>query len=276
MEEPAVALTADALTQTQRAFDGVAANYDRTNRANPLIAAMRERTLAALTDRLLPGSRLLDLGCGPGTDAIDLGARGYRVTAMDWSPAMIAETRARISGLGLDSHVQARNLGIHQLHILGAGGFDGAYSNLGPLNCVPNLEDAARAIADRLRPGGIFVASVIGRVCPWEIARYGLAGRWRRVGVRFQEGFVPVPLEGRTVWTRYYDPVEFERVFTGAGLRLLTRRALGLLTPPPYLEGFAARHPQWIDRLQRLEDRTAHWPVLNRAGDHFLSVMVRR
>jgi SAM-dependent methyltransferase len=276
MEKSAVALTADALIQTQRAFDGVAGSYDRANRANPLIAAMRERTLAALTDHVAPGACLIDLGCGPGTDAIALGSRGYRVTAVDWSPAMVAETRARVAGLGLDSHVQVRHLGIHQLQVLSGKAFDAAYSNLGPLNCVPHLEEAARAIADRLRPGGIFVASVIGRVCPWEIARYGLTGHWRRVGVRFKEGFVPVPLEGRTVWTRYYDPVEFERLFAAAGFRLLTRRALGLLTPPPYLEGFAARHARWIDRLQRLEDRTAHWPILNRAGDHFLSVMVRR
>ena len=45
-------------------------------------------------------------------------------------------------------------------------------SNFGPLNCVANLPTRRAPSPERLRPGGVLVASVIGRVCPWEIALY--------------------------------------------------------------------------------------------------------
>src|SRR5262249_37855084 len=94
-----------------------------------------------------------------------------------------------------------------------------------------------------------------------------------RALVRFRRGLVPVPLEGRTVWTRYYTPREFERVFGGAGLTRVSLRALGLLVPPPYLHAFASRHPLLVASLQRLEDRVAAWPLVRACGDHFLIVL---
>jgi SAM-dependent methyltransferase len=276
LEAPPVELTAARLEQTRDAFDGVAATYDGANRANALIAAMRAHTLAAVTSRLPADARLLDLGCGPGADAVALAERGHRVVATDWSPAMAAAARERASRSSCCNRIEVLHLGIHDVGRLRGRIFDGVYSDLGPLNCVPDLCAAARTLATLLRPGGLFVASVIGRVCPWEVARYGLAGRWHRASVRFARGFVPVPLEGRTVWMRYYDPDEFDRVFVDAGFRRVARRALGLLTPPPYLDAFASRHPRAIDRLRRLEDTVAAWPGVNRLGDHFLTVLARR
>jgi SAM-dependent methyltransferase len=266
-------LTLPALAETRRAFDGVASTYHRDNAANPLICAMRDRTLSWLTTRVPAGAALLDLGCGPGTDAVRLARQGYRVTAIDWSPVMAGEARARVAAGRLDGQVDVQTLGIHQLDRLAPAAFDAAYSDLGPFNCVADLPAAARAVARRLRPGGVFVASVMGRVCPWEVARYALSGDWRRAGIRFTRGFVPVPLEGRTVWTRYYRPSEFEATFAQAGFRTLALAALGLFTPPPYLQAFSARHPALVRGLERLEARTARWPGLRQCGDHFLVAM---
>ena len=80
-----------ALAETRQAFDGVAAGYDRSNAENPLLCAMRTRVRRMLEKHVSAGSHLLDLGCGPGSDAVYLAGRGYRVTAIDWSPAMVAE-----------------------------------------------------------------------------------------------------------------------------------------------------------------------------------------
>ena len=262
-----------ALLDTQHAFDGVAPSYDRQNTANQLLCEMRGRTLAAVTRHVPAGSRILDLGCGPGCDAEQLARQGYRVTAIDWSPAMVEQARHRVLAAGLEDRLDVLHLGIQQLDGLAASPFDAAYSNFGPLNCVPSLPGAARLINDRLRSGGVLVASVIGRVCPWEIGIYGLRGEWRRLRIRFARGLVPVPLEGRTVWMRYETPGSFERVFTTAGFRRISLRALGLFPPPPYLQAFADRHPSLVTCLRQLDDRAGGWPGVRSLGDHFLMVL---
>ncbi len=264
---------ASSLLDTQRAFDSVAPTYGRSNLENRTLCEMRRRTIGALESSAPRGSRVLDLGCGPGSDAEDLARHGYRITAIDWSPAMVDEARRRVHAGALDDRVVVRHLGIHELDRLAPETFDAAVSNLGPLNCVPDLPDAARLIADRLRPGGVLVASVIGRICPWEIARYLAAADWARIRVRFSRGLAPVPLNGRTVWTRYWTPGSFERTFAAAGFRRVTLRTLGLFVPPPYLQGFADRHRRLVAALQRVEDLAGACPGLRAWGDHFLIVL---
>ena len=263
------------LLDTRQAFDGVAAGYDRSNAENPLLCAMRERVRRTIALWVPAGSRVLDLGCGPGTDAADLAAAGYRITAIDWSPAMVEEARRRVQEAGVADRVDVRHLGIHQIdrRRLGDAPFDAAYSNFGPLNCVVNLRAAAQHIADRLKPGGVLVASVIGRVCPWEIAVYLARGDLSRAAIRFRRGLVPIPLDGRTVWTRYFAPREFEAILAAAGMTRVSLRALGLFVPPPYLRAYADRHPALIAGLQRVEDYAGGWPVLRAWGDHFLVVL---
>jgi SAM-dependent methyltransferase len=265
-----------ALADTQHAFDGVATRYDRSNADNPILCGMRARSRETLERRVAPGSRVLDLGCGPGTDDLPLAERGYHITGIDWSPVMVEEARRRVRESGLDSRVRIEHLGIHQLDRLAPELFDAAYSSFGALNCVSDLAGAARAIARRLQPGGLFVASAIGRVCPWELGLYAVRGAWSRATLRFARHPVPVPLEGRTVWTTYYAPREFARTFGAAGFALISLRALGLLAPPPYLEGFAERHPALVRRLQRLDDLVGRWRVARTWGDHFLIVLQNR
>lgn len=266
-------LIADALAETRAAFDGVAHEYDRTNRENTLLSAMRARTLGVVGAHLPPGGHVLDLGCGPGTDAVTLAGRGFRVTAVDWSPRMVDEATQRVRDAGFEDRVTVRLLGIQELDRLDAGGFDVACANFGPFNCVPDLAAAAAAVAGRLRPTGVIVASVIGRICPWEIACYLRWGDWRRIAVRYARGPVPVPLNGERVWTRYYTPGEFEGAFLAAGFTRESLRTLGLLVPPPYMSGFADRHPRLIAALQRLEDVIGGLPVARATGDHFLMVL---
>ena len=267
------ALIEQALGDTQRAFDGVASTYGRANAANRILSEMRVRTLAAIATHVPVGSRILDLGCGPGEDDEQLARRGHTVTAIDWSPAMVEQARRRMRAAGVDDRVDVGHLGIHELDRLEPMTFDAVCSNFGPLNCVPDLAAAARLIANRLRPGGVVVASVIGRVCPWEIALYARRGDWARVRVRFNRSLVAVPLDGRTVWMRYYTPRSFERRFTAAGFTRVSLGALGLFVPPPYMQAFADRHPSLVRCLQSIERTAGRWPGLRAWGDHFLMVL---
>ncbi len=264
------------LHDTQRAFDSVAADYDGPRGNNALIQRMRGTVREVVRSELPPGSKLLDLGCGTGIDALWFARLGYPVVATDWSAGMVARTEARVAGASLPARVDVRQLGIQELDLLdGPGTFDGIYSNFGPLNCVPDLDATADQCARLLRPGGVLAFSVMGRICPWELAHYALRGRFRRAAVRAARGATPVGMNRHTIWTRYYLPREFHRHFASR-FSLAGYRALSLFMPPPYLVDLYRRRQAWCDRLGRLDDRLGDWPLLRDMGDHFLMVMRRR
>jgi len=172
--------------------------------------------------------------------------------------------------------VGALAIGAHELEKLpGDREYDGAYSDLGPLNCVPDLDAVARECARLLRPGGSLVFTVIGRVCPWEIAHYLRRGKISRASVRFARGVVPINMNKRTIWTRYYGPREFYRPFRRE-FELAHFRGLCVFVPPPYLTWLRDRHPAWHARLWSVDRRVAGWPGLRGIGDHFLIVMKKR
>jgi ubiquinone/menaquinone biosynthesis C-methylase UbiE len=271
LEKPAVAIT--LADETRRAFDSVAAGYHRSNLENLVLRGMRQRTIAAVLRHAPRPSHLLDLGCGPGTDAESLAALGYTITAIDASPRMVDEARRRLRESGVADRVSVHQLGLDALDALPPASTDTAYSNFGPLNCVEDLDATAGAIARRLRAGGIVVASVIGRICPWEIGVYAMRGDLARVRIRFARGAVGVPLNGHVVRTQYYMPRTFQQSFERAGFRRVSLRALGLFAPPPYLQAFAERHSTLVHALERADDAMGAWPVLRNAGDHFLIVL---
>jgi SAM-dependent methyltransferase len=268
--------TLSRLLETRDAFDSVAADYDGPRGNNALIQDMRAEMWRALDATFVRGSRLIDLGCGTGLDAVRMARTGFEVTATDWSPRMVERTRLRAACEQVEGRVRAITLGAHELSRLGEpGGFDGAYSNLGALNCVPDLAELAAQCARLLTPHGVLVFAVIGRICPWELGYYLRHWNWRRLRVRFAGGMVPVGMNQRVVWTRYYTPREFYRAFA-TRFTLEYARGLCLFAPPPYLTWLQERHSRWYQRLRRLDRHAAAWPGLRHMGDHFLIVMRKR
>lgn len=260
---------------TARAFDGVAREYHTSNEQNRILRHMRRRTMAALRRHVCQGSRLLDLGCGPGTDHPEMVRAGYSVTALDASPAMVREAATRALSMSEADRPTVLCHPIERLQELPLEPFDAAFSNFGPLNCVHDLRDVARQIHGVLKPGGVLVASVIGRVCPWEIALYLMRGDVARAFRRLTRQPVGVSLEDGTVWTQYPTPGGFERIFVSAGFTRRESCGLGVVAPPPYLSAFAERRSALVDTLLDLDETIGRMPLLRRLGDHFLVVLQR-
>ncbi|MET7288009.1 class I SAM-dependent methyltransferase [Streptomyces sp. NPDC005573] len=81
--------------------------YDDRSRPVPFFAAKPDENLASCLERgLIAPGRALDLGCGPGRNALHLASRGFEVDAVDLSPAAISwgEERARDAGAGVRFH----------------------------------------------------------------------------------------------------------------------------------------------------------------------------
>jgi SAM-dependent methyltransferase len=127
---------------------------------NATADAFRERTkdfdltlqYDAFLARLPVGAHILDAGCGPGRDAAVFLKRGYRVTAIDASHAMV-ELATKATGLPV------RLLAFQQIDF--DGDFDGVWMMASLLH-VPTAEvdDVVRRLTRALKPGGVWYMSV--------------------------------------------------------------------------------------------------------------------
>src|SRR5258708_26906929 len=143
--EPPSSTAEPQLRDTRDAFDSVAADYDGPRGNNDLIQDMRSEMWRWLDATFSRGSRLIDLGCGTGLDAIRMAKLGHFVTATDWSSQMVSRTSDRAERERVTERVKVLTVGGHELHLLDAAAtYDGIYSNLGPLNCVPDLAALSR------------------------------------------------------------------------------------------------------------------------------------
>jgi SAM-dependent methyltransferase len=256
------------------AFDTLAPDYDALFTGSMLGRILRGAVWRWLDRAFAPGTRVLELNCGTGEDAVHLAGRGIRVLATDASALMLDVARAKISEAGLAGSVELRRLKIEHLERLVGDSpdrLDGAFSNFGGLNCVAHLAATAGALAMLLKPGARVVLCVMGPLVPWEWAWFLARGQpskaVRRLGRR------GVEWRGETV--RYPSIRAMRRAFA-AGFTLRRAGGLGVLVPPTYAEAWARRHPQFVERLDRWERLIESWPIISWFGDHYLLELERR
>ena len=148
---------------TQTFYDSMASQYDKFYQ--DWNAATREE--AVFLDGIFQrkgfdrSARVLDCACGIGTQAIGLAALGYNVTASDISAGEIEEGKKRAA----ENRVSLRfeQADFRALSDVFAGQFDIviAMDNALPhMLTAEDLEKAVSSITERMRDGGLFVASI--------------------------------------------------------------------------------------------------------------------
>jgi SAM-dependent methyltransferase len=146
--------------------------YADRSKPVPFFVAKPDENLVSYLDRSMvtPG-RALDLGCGPGRNAVHLASAGFTVDAVDLSPAAIAWAKDRARDVGTEVHFHCGDA-----FALTATDLGGPYDLIYDSGCFHHLPPHRRisylALLDRsLAPGGhlaltCFAAGEMGSELP--------------------------------------------------------------------------------------------------------------
>jgi len=263
-------------------FDEVATTYDTIESHNFIFQWQRCRVQNAAAGTFGRGARLLEVGCGTGTDVLFLARRGYPLVALEPSDEMLALAKEKIALAGFAKTVEFKQAGAEGINDViakyGAASFDGLFSNFGALNCVADLRPFARAAATLLRPGGKILLNLMPPICPWEFFYFLFKLKpqeaFRRWRGRSGTTGISVQMGNRRVQT-FYHSRKFLAASVSPFFEIEKQFALGLFVPPPYLHA-VARRQNFFAVLLNCEKRLADWPLLRNWGDHVVMILRKR
>ncbi len=130
-------------------FDDVAPGYDRTNAILSMGSSALWRIATVRALGIVPGDRVLDIAAGTGTSSAAIARAGARVTALDFSPGMVA--------VGRDKHPDIEFVAGDAMALpFDDASFDAVTISFG----LRNIKDPHKALAEMRRvlvPGGRLV-----------------------------------------------------------------------------------------------------------------------
>lgn len=260
----------DSLPVIAEAFSRTAAKYDAFAEDHPHLTRLREKVYAHVCRHVPPGSRILEMNAGTGLDAVALAQRGYHVCASDISPGMLARARQKVERLGLQEQVEVWERSFTDLAGVEGKPFDAVFSNLGGLNCIPDLRPVIAQLPHILRPAGTVTWVLMPPVCLWELAEI-FRGNFR-LAFRRLSGWTRSHLEG-LYFNVYYFPPRRVTAWFGRGFARLDLEGLSVLTPTAESKAFAKRFPRLYAALARLDDHLSIRPPWRGWGDFYILTM---
>jgi ubiquinone/menaquinone biosynthesis C-methylase UbiE len=258
----------DSIETIAEAFSRTAEKYDAFAEDHPHLTRMRTRVYAHLGRFLPPEARILELNAGSGVDAVHLAQQGYFVHATDVAPGMLARFREKVDRLGLQDRVTIQACSFTELEQVQGGLFDAVFSDMGGLNCIPDLSPVIQNLPKILCPGGLVSWVLMPPVCLWEMAEIfrfhpKLAfRRLSRAGTRSH-------LEGLYFNVYYFSPQQTLAWF-GDDYKLLSLEGLSVITPTAESKNLAKRFPRFYGVLAWLDDRLAPHTPWSGLGDFYI------
>jgi SAM-dependent methyltransferase len=184
---------------------------------------------------------------------------------------MLDRLPEKVDKFGLKGRVTMEQRSFLSLDDVQGTPFDAVFSDLGGLNCVPDLTPVIRQLPRILKPGGIVTWVLMPHVCLWEMAEV-LRGNFSLAFRRFSRGNVRANLEGLNFDVYYFSPHQVVKWF-GSGFELLALEGLSILTPTAESKNFAKWHPSLYRVLSWLDDRlSSRWPWSG-WGDFYILTM---
>jgi ubiquinone/menaquinone biosynthesis C-methylase UbiE len=250
------------------AFSRAAEHYELFGQDHPHQTRMRRKVYAHLARFVPAGARILELNAGTGTDAVHLAGLGHHVHATDIAPGMLRLLRGKIERLGLEERVTVQECSFTELDRITGGPYDAVFSDLGGLNCIPDLGPVIGSLPRVLRPGGVVTWVLMPPICLWELALV-FTGRLRLAFRRLAPHGTRTHLEGKYFTVYYFTPRQVVAAF-GRDYELLRIEGLSVITPTAESKNLAKRHPRVYAALAWLDDRLSVRPPWWGWGDFFI------
>jgi len=264
-------MTHPQLDTIAEAFSRTAEKYDSFAEDHPHLTRMRNRVYSHLMRHVPRGAHILELNAGTGTDAVQLAQRGYFVHATDIAPGMLDRLRDKVNTLGLHDRVTMEERSFLSLENIQGAPFDAIFSDLGGLNCIPDLAPVIQQLPKILKAGGIVTWVLMPHVCLWEMAEV-FRGNVSLAFRRFSHGSVRANLEGLNFDVYYFSPRQVLQWF-GIDFEFLALEGLSVITPTAESKNFSKWHPHLYRMLSWLDDKLSpHWPWYG-CGDFYILTM---
>lgn len=269
-----VAMTEPTFSTIAEAFSRTAEKYDAFAEDHPNQTRMRSKVYSHVQRYLPAGSRILELNAGTGIDAVELARRGYRVHATDIAQGMLDRLDDKITQSGLKEKITIQQCSFTELNKIQGAPFDAVFSDLGGLNCIPDLAPVIAQLPHVLRPHGLVTWVLMPPVCLWEMAEI-FRGHPRLAFRRFARNGTRAHLEGLYFTVYYFTPKQVLKWF-GDEYDCLGIQGLSVITPTAESKNFAKRYTRLYQTLCWLDDRLASLPPWRGWGDFFIITMRHR
>ena len=253
------------------AFSRTAGKYDSFAEDHPHLTRLRDKVYRHVNKYLPVGSRILELNAGTGTDAVELARRGYHVHATDIASGMLTRLREKAQVLDLDDRLTCEQRSFLSLDDMAGAPFDAVFSNLGGLNCIPDLRPVIQQLPKVLKEGGLVTWVLMPHVCLWEMGEV-FRGNFRLAFRRWSKGAVRANLEGLHFDVYYFSPRQVFDWF-GEGFELLALEGLSVITPTAESKNLAKKFPHFYRALSWLDDRLSLQGPWNGWGDFYILTM---
>ena len=261
MSEPPFATIAEAFSRT-------AEKYDSFSEDHPHLARLRGKVYAHIARWLPAGSRILELNAGTGSDAVALAQSGYTVHATDIAHGMLERLAGKIERLKLEDRITLQECSFTDLAGMQGCPYDALFSDLGGLNCIPDLTPVIQAIPNVLRPGGVVTWVLMPPVCLWELGTI-FTGQVRLALRRFARHGTLSHLEGLYFKVYYFTPRQVIDWF-GPNYDFLALEGLSVITPTAESKNLAHRFPRLYGTLSWIDDRLSVRPPWWGWGDFYI------
>lgn len=255
------------------AFNPYASTYDQDFTFSEIGKLQRLQVWQYLKPYLKNQKNILEINCGTGHDAIQLGKAGHQVLATDLSDKMISEGQKKLKQQKKELPVSFQQVNFLELQEqLQDQQFDIIFSNFGGLNCINPIDTKLLrpVFYNLLSTNGLLFLTYMSSACLWERFYYNFKGNRKAARRRRSSDPVMAKVANSAIPIWYYAPPQLKEIFRDQ-FQCLQIKPIGLFVPPSYLEHYFKSKTKLLKALHKLDSLFSASIFANYA-DHFVIV----